>query len=89
MIIINDFQLLTIITKRSILDFAAVLDPPLRANIPDHLPGVSYSFWMLQMIAWTCQKLPPRDVLYILKINGKLIKIKVKPLENTCKISQF
>ena len=29
MIIVNDFQPLTIITKRSILDVAAVLDPPL------------------------------------------------------------
>ena len=29
-IIVNNFQLLTIITKRSILDFAAALDPPLR-----------------------------------------------------------
>ena len=28
-IIVNDFQPLTIITKRSILDVAAVLDPPL------------------------------------------------------------
>ena len=28
-IIVNGFQLLTIITKRSILDVAAVLDPPL------------------------------------------------------------
>ena len=28
-IIVNGFQPLTIITKRSILDFAAVLDPPL------------------------------------------------------------
>ena len=63
MIIVNDFQLLTIIIKRSIFDFAAVLDPPLHANIPDHLSSVSYSFWMLQMIAWTCQQLPPRDVL--------------------------
>ena len=29
-IIVNGFQLLTIITKRSILDVAAVLDPPLK-----------------------------------------------------------
>ena len=29
MIIVNGFQALTIITKRSILDAAAVLDPPL------------------------------------------------------------
>ena len=29
MIIVNGFQLLTIITKRSILDVAAALDPPL------------------------------------------------------------
>ena len=28
-IIVNGFQLLTIITKRSILDIAAALDPPL------------------------------------------------------------
>ena len=28
-IIVNGFQLITIITKRSILDVAAVLDPPL------------------------------------------------------------
>ena len=28
-IIVNDFEPLTIITKRSILDVAAVLDPPL------------------------------------------------------------
>ena len=28
-IIVNDFQPLTIITKRSILDVAAALDPPL------------------------------------------------------------
>ena len=30
MIIVNGFQLLTIITKRSILDVAAVLDPHLK-----------------------------------------------------------
>ena len=29
MIIVNGFQPLTVITKHSILDFAAVLDPPL------------------------------------------------------------
>ena len=29
MIIVKDFQLLTIITKRCIFDIAAVLDPPL------------------------------------------------------------
>ena len=28
-LIVNDFQPLTVITKRSILDVAAVLDPPL------------------------------------------------------------
>ena len=32
-IIINDFQPLTIITKRSILDVAAVLEPPLPPDI--------------------------------------------------------
>ena len=30
-IIVNGFQLITIITKRSILDVAAVLDPPLKS----------------------------------------------------------
>ena len=30
MIIVNAFQLLTIITKHSILDVAAALDPPLK-----------------------------------------------------------
>ena len=34
MIIVNDFQPLTIITKRSILDVAAVLGPPL-IRFPD------------------------------------------------------
>ena len=33
-IIVNGFQPLTIITKRSILDVAAVLDPPLSSVIP-------------------------------------------------------
>ena len=32
-IILKDFQPLTIITKRIILDVAAVLDPPLPTNI--------------------------------------------------------
>ena len=32
-IIVNVFQPLTIITERSILDLAAVLDPPLMTNI--------------------------------------------------------
>ena len=31
-IIVNGFQPLTIITRRSILDFAAVLDPPLKIH---------------------------------------------------------
>ena len=31
-IIVNDFQPLTIITKRSILDVAATLDPPLNSE---------------------------------------------------------
>ena len=34
-IIVNGFQPLTIITKHSILDVAAVLDPPLLSNIYD------------------------------------------------------
>ena len=38
-IIVNGFQPLTIITKRSILNVAAVLDPPL---IADSLHGLSY-----------------------------------------------
>ena len=33
MIIVNGFQPLTIITKYSILDVAAVLDPPLQTSI--------------------------------------------------------
>ena len=32
-IIVNSFQLLTIITKRSILDVGAVLDPPLNVVV--------------------------------------------------------
>ena len=32
-IIVNGFQLLTIITKRSVLDVAAVLDPPLQEEL--------------------------------------------------------
>ena len=32
-IIVNGFQSLTIITKRSILDVAAALDPPLSLNL--------------------------------------------------------
>ena len=32
-IIVNGFQSLTIITKRSILDVAAVLDPPLATEL--------------------------------------------------------
>ena len=32
MIIVNNFQLLTVITKRSILDVAVVLDPLLRIS---------------------------------------------------------
>ena len=32
-IIVNGFQLLTFITKRSILDVAAVLDPPLQIDL--------------------------------------------------------
>ena len=32
-IIVNSFQALTIITKRSILDVAAVLDPPLVCSV--------------------------------------------------------
>ena len=38
-IIVNGFHPLTIITKRSILNVAAVLDPPL---IADSLHGLSY-----------------------------------------------
>ena len=36
-IIVNGFQPLTIITKRSILDVAAVLDPPLKSGSKKHL----------------------------------------------------
>ena len=35
-IIVNGFQSLTIITKRSILNVAAVLDPPLMENLDIH-----------------------------------------------------
>ena len=35
MIIVNGFQPLTIITKRSILDVAAVLDPPLNISVSE------------------------------------------------------
>ena len=37
-IIVNGFQLLTIITKRSILDVAAVLDPPLGSFLFSRAP---------------------------------------------------
>ena len=40
-IIVNGFQPLTIITKRSILDVAAVLDPPLIPDTRLHLPVVT------------------------------------------------
>ena len=41
-IIVNDFQPLTIITKRSILDVAAVLDPPLISNFFDKIKFRNY-----------------------------------------------
>ena len=43
-IIVNGFQPLTIITKRSILDVAAVLDPPLVAIFPYHFWVSFYPF---------------------------------------------
>ena len=53
-IIVNDFQLLTIITKCSVLDVAAVLDPPLSTFENPHLshtpPSLTLPFatqWML------------------------------------------
>ena len=43
-IIVNGFQTLTIITKRSILDVAVALDPPMRVNERLNLipPGFPY-----------------------------------------------
>ena len=42
-IIVNGFQPLTIITKRSILDVAAVLDPPLKEmELLGHVMGYNY-----------------------------------------------
>ena len=55
-IIVNGFQPLTIITKRSVLDVAAVLDPPLR--VPATLSQTSaHEKWKL------IQKQPSRVVL--------------------------
>ena len=43
-IIDNGFQPLTIITKRSILDVAAALDPPLTTNYKNRLAEISFSY---------------------------------------------
>ena len=44
MIIVNDFKPLTIITKRSILGVAAVLDPPLHINLATEMKVESPHF---------------------------------------------
>ena len=43
-IIVNDFKPLTVITKRSILDVAAVLDPPLNMKLHQLLKRLSEKF---------------------------------------------
>ena len=43
-IIVNGFHPLAIITKRSILDIAAALDPPLIKNISDVVAQSRHSF---------------------------------------------
>ena len=51
-ITVNGFLSLTIITKHSILDVAAVLDPPLIGSKAFFLPGIFkfYNFIMLNFI---------------------------------------
>ena len=50
-ILVNGFQPLTIITKRSILDVAAVLDPPLIFIASDHAPFHQESFLQEEITA--------------------------------------
>ena len=51
-IIVNGFQPLTIITKHSILDFAAVLDPPL--HVHTHNIYIQYSIYILHICSILC-----------------------------------
>ena len=48
-IIVNDYQPLTIITKCSILDVAAFLDPPLSSRIRLYQPYLSYKLHVLRI----------------------------------------
>ena len=59
MIIVNGFQPLTIITKRSILDVAAVLDPPLNIAFKSRLFMVTIynSNFLIFMGHMQCQNL--------------------------------
>ena len=49
-IIVNDFQPLTIITKCSILDVAVILDPPLHVRIIFQLKGLTKSIRLLKRV---------------------------------------
>ena len=50
-IIVNRFQPLTIITKCSILDDAAVIDPPLAMSVPynDYVLADYYLNWIINV----------------------------------------
>ena len=66
MIILNDFQPLTIITKCSILDVAAVLDPPLQT----HTILVNSKVFPKYDVSWNCL------LVYLLSLNVGLTNLQ-------------
>ena len=64
-IIVNSFQPLTIITKRSILDAAAALDPPLES--PYLLLPINFTVNISSFIQYNTQNTYKRFTFYTLK----------------------
>ena len=90
-IIVNDFQPLTIITKCSILDVAVILDPPLHVRIIFQLKGLTKSIRLLKRVYIVYNRFLSRKELLRLyenvtarrayKISLEFPKIVKKPLK--------
>ena len=90
-IIVNDFQPLTIITKCSILDVAVILDPPLHVRIIFQLKGLTKSIRILKSVYIIYNRFLSRKELLRLyenvtarrayKISLEFPKIVKKPLK--------
>ena len=80
-ILVNGFQSLTIITKCSILDVAAVLDPPLSSVLKHPVMSAMFESFqkVLKTLSTTQSYTTPKNMMKV-DINQKDVKALIKQL---------